>query len=158
MSCIPPRSIANEPSPVTRSEALPTEVDRFLARVTAWATDQPLITAILLVGSYARGAARQDSDIDLILLADSPETYTSNTEWATTFGTPDRMAEEDWGKVTSLRVWYRGGPEVEFGVADTDWGADPSDRGDAQVVGSGYRILYDATGALDLRLQRLCIG
>jgi hypothetical protein len=151
-------SATNRPGQVTATEVVHPQVAQFLEHVTAWATDQPHISAVLLVGSYARGTARDDSDIDLILIADMPDVYTSNTGWVTEFGSPERLAAEDWGKVTSIRVWYQGGPEVEFGIAGSDWGGDPEDRGDAQVVKSGYRILYDATGALGHHLEVLSSG
>jgi predicted nucleotidyltransferase len=43
-------------------------VSDFLDRVTAWATHQPTIAGVALVGSYARGEARPNSDLSRILM------------------------------------------------------------------------------------------
>jgi uncharacterized protein len=44
-------------------------IHEFLDAFVHWASVQEDKQAIALVGSYARGAARTDSDIDLVLLA-----------------------------------------------------------------------------------------
>ena len=46
-------------------------IREFLDTFVAWASAQ----AMALVGSYARGAAKDDSDIDLVILTDRPQTY-----------------------------------------------------------------------------------
>jgi len=50
---------------------------------------------------------------------------------------------EDWGKVTSLRVWYEGGEEVEFGITTPEWVPHPIDEGTWKVISDGIRILFD---------------
>jgi hypothetical protein len=44
--------------------------------------------------------------------------------------------------VTSLRVWYADGPEVEFGFATPGWMASPLDDGTRKVLEDGFRVLY----------------
>jgi hypothetical protein len=66
------------------------------------------------------------------------------------------VEREDWGKVQSVRVFYPGGPEVEFGIASLDWGSDPSDKVTAQVI-RGAKILYTRDARLRSRLE-LAIG
>jgi len=41
------------------------KINQFLDDVTAWASNQPDIQALALVGSYARNAANETSDVDL---------------------------------------------------------------------------------------------
>lgn len=43
-------------------------VERFLQLLVSWAWHEPKIQSVVLVGSYARGAQRPFSDLDLILL------------------------------------------------------------------------------------------
>ena len=50
----------------------PTTAHEFLFRFTAWAASQPDIVAVGLAGSHARGAARPDSDVDLVILSTDP--------------------------------------------------------------------------------------
>ena len=132
-------------------------VDAFLNKVIAWAQHQPEVVAVALVGSHARGTAREDSDIDLVLLTKTPHTFLINTNWVVAFGEPIRQEIEDWGKVTSIRVWYAEGYEVEFGIAGMNWASDPSDEGDARVVKDGIRILYESSRELSTRLSRFAI-
>ncbi len=121
----------------------------FLRAVRDWAAAQPDLLAVLLVGSVARGAARPDSDIDLILICEHPERYQTDDRWLAHFGRPARVAHEDWGWVQSTRVFYEGGPEVEFGITFARWaGVEPLDEGTRRVVADGARILYDPHGLL----------
>jgi hypothetical protein len=60
------------------------------------------------------------------------------------------IAIEEWGKVTSLRVWYATGLEVEFGLAGQDWIEKPIDEGTRKVLQNGYEALLHRTGRLAL--------
>jgi streptomycin adenylyltransferase len=123
-------------------------IDRFFMELREWAAGHEPITGVLLVGSHARGQARADSDLDVVLLARTPERYLDDRSWVERFGSAERVEEEDWGRVTSLRVWYAGGMEVEFGWTDPGWAALLPDPGTREVVSDGARILFDREGAL----------
>lgn len=123
-------------------------IEQFLSAVVRWASAQPDICAVALVGSHARGAAKSTSDVDLVILTICPRRYLEDTGWATTFGTVAGQQLEDWGKVTSLRVWYQDGEEVEFGVTTPDWVAQPIDEGTQRVISDGIRILFDREDCL----------
>ncbi len=117
-------------------------------QIKAWAAQQQDIEAVLLVGSYARGTARADSDVDLVILTTQPERYLRSVAFAETFGIISRSTKEDWGRVTSMRVWYQDGLEVEYGVTLPDWAAQPLDPGTRQVIADGMRVIFDRQGAL----------
>ena len=50
-------------------------IDLILRVVLAWATAQPKIRAVALVGSHTRGTAGPASDIDLVLLTTPPDPF-----------------------------------------------------------------------------------
>ena len=127
-------------------------VSYFLDRVTDWAAHQPTIAAVALVGSHARGEARSDSDVDLVLLCEEPHVFLADTSWIHHLGEVRTCHREDWGMVTSLRVYYTEGLEVEFGMTTLVWAAVPVDPGTRHVVSHGMRILWDREGLL-ARLQ-----
>jgi predicted nucleotidyltransferase len=92
----------------------------FLTGFLSWASEQPDVQGIALVGSYARGAARDDSDIDFVILTDQPHQYLEDVAWIDRFGLVEKHQTEDYGKLTSLRVWYQNGMEVEYGITIKD--------------------------------------
>ena len=128
-------------------------VRAFLQNVVEWAVNEPNLLALALVGSYVRGEASPESDVDLILLLRNPKEYLKDREWISGFGEPGNIVQEEWGKVTSLRVLYADGLEVEFGLANLEWGSDPSDEGDAQVIENGLVVLFEKNGHLSNKLK-----
>jgi predicted nucleotidyltransferase len=119
------------------------QIHPFLSEFSRWAASQPDILAAALLGSYARNEATGASDVDLIILAKDPKTYLRDTWWVQAFGTISRQQFESYGKVTSLRVWYSGGHEVEYAFADETWSALPLDEATATVISDGMQILYE---------------
>jgi len=116
---------------------------QFLNEFVEWALTQPDIRAVALVGSYARNAATETSDVDLVLLTRRPEIFLRDTHWAQRFGTIAHQQLEDYGRVTSIRVWYTDGLEVEYGLTDERWAASPLDEGTRQVISDGMQILFE---------------
>ena len=130
-------------------------VDAFLASFTDWAAAQPGITAVALVGSWANGTARPDSDVDLVVVAADPTPLLADDTWLHRFGALRSVGREDWGLVQSRRVLYDDGLEVEFGVTAAAWLAtDPLDPGTARVIRDGARVLLDERGSLALLVAR----
>ena len=127
----------------------------FLKVFLQWIESQRLVEGAILVDSHARGKARQDSDIDLVLLCTEYESYLQDLGWANDFGKPASVRLEDYGKLTSVRMFYEEGPEVEFGFTQLDWLALPLDVGTVGVLRNGFQIVYDRSGkylALELEL------
>jgi predicted nucleotidyltransferase len=123
-------------------------VEDFLTQVTEWAVARTDILAVALVGSYARGTAHRDSDVDLVVLTATPLEYTAKVDWARQFGSVAGHEIENWGRVTSVRVWYESSLEVEFGFATPEWASAPLDEGTRRVVAGGIRVLMDRDAVL----------
>lgn len=119
------------------------DIRDFLNALVVWASDQSDVQAIALVGSYARGAAREDSDIDLVILTNQPAKYLDDIQWTERFGSLDKYQTEDYGKLISFRVWYLNGPEVEYGITTPDWAATPLDPGTREVILGGMIVLFE---------------
>jgi len=127
-------------------------VETFLRAVSEWASEQPGILAVGIVGSHAKGTAIADSDVDLILVVSDPGLFFANADWINRFGNVRAFRDENWGRLRSLRVYYLTGLEVEFGFASPDWAStEPVDPGTKEVVAGGLRLLYDP----EMRLRRL---
>jgi hypothetical protein len=138
-------------------------VAEVLRRVLAWAKARADVAGVLLVGSWARGAPRLGSDVDLVILVDEPDTLLVETSWVGAFGAERSRHREDWGAVQSLRVVYgdaddvsAGTVELELGIAAPSWAAlDPVDPGTARVVADGWRIVHDPRGLLTALVARV---
>jgi len=111
-------------------------------KVKKWGESEENILAIGLVGSYARNAAKEDSDIDLMILTKDPEIYVSNNSWIEKFAKVKEIKDEIWGQLKTKRVFFENELEVEFNFDKKSW-ANPKDSGTQRVVGDGIRILVD---------------
>ena len=116
--------------------------------ITRWAQAQPDLLALVLVGSYARNAARPDSDIDLVLIVENPARYLDDIAWTGAFGKINQQQLEPYGRVTSIRVWYKAGPEVEFAITGRAWLSLPLDAGTKRVLRDGFKVLYESEAQL----------
>ena len=128
-------------------------IDELLKHVAEWGRSDSRITAVILVGSQARGTATATSDVDLVILTDDPLGLLGQNDWAQSLGSVLRWKDEDWGAVRSRRVWYADGLEVDFGFALPAWLAEPLDVGTRNVVQRGYRMVFDPTGTVASRLH-----
>ncbi len=132
----------------------PDEVESFLQDFSAWAQAQPDIQAAALVGSYARHTATDESDVDPVILAQDPPRYLRQRAWLRRFGEIRRQQREACGRVTSLRVVYADGREVEYGITGVDWAAAPLDEGTRRVIEDGMRILFERQPLLSPHLPK----
>lgn len=119
-----------------------------LKKVGEWSRQHEDIVAVALVGSYARNQARDDSDIDLVVLTTQPESYLENQEWLTYFGEVQSIRKESYGMVTSLHVKYVKDYEVEFAIALPAWANVPTDKDTGSVVAKGLMPIYDPENIL----------
>lgn len=133
-------------------------VSAFLEAFNRWASSQTDVKAIALVGSYARDAAIEDSDVDLLILTTNVDKYINDRSWISLFGEDLECRVEDWGKVTSLRAFYKGGLEVEYGFTTPDWARRPMDSGSLRVVSDGMKILFDAQNILSAVQREVSSG
>jgi uncharacterized protein len=128
-----------------------TEVEAVLEHLTHWARRRADARALALVGSWAYGAPRENSDVDVVLLTDSPESYIHRDDWLPDVDGVRIVRTLDWGPITERRFALRSGLEVELGIATPAWASvDPLDRGTRKVVSDGMRALYDPDRLLAL--------
>ena len=122
---------------------------QLIAKVEEWSQRDDRVVAAGICGSYARGEARPDSDIDFCILTADPESLLEDQAWITELGSTAcvSVAIEDYNLVQSLRVFF-GETEAEFGITDQAWMELPIDRETADVMTDGLRILYDPEGRL----------
>ena len=121
-------------------------IEADLATFSSWASAQPDIEGIAIVGSYARATASESSDIDLMILSTDCPRYLTNVDWLSLCGTVKHYTRETWGRVQTLRAVYSNGIEVEYNFCDPSWAAIPVDEGTHRVANDGLKILFDRKG------------
>jgi nucleotidyltransferase-like protein len=130
---------------------MPPDISAILTDTRRWARSRSDIRALALVGSYASGNARPDSDIDLVIVADAPDTY-QTADWVqSAVGQRGVLGAqlEQFGNVWSMFVALAEGPEIEFTFAQRSWvRTDPPAAEVCRIVRGGIVILYDPHGEL----------
>ena len=98
----------------------------------------------MLVGSYARGAERMGSDVDVVVLTEHLERYAPAQMWFQALRPGARLMRiAAWGPVNEQRYRLRSGLVVEVGITSPDWARVPLDPGTARVLSDGHRVLHD---------------
>ncbi len=131
------------------------EYHRVVCSVTAWADGAHDIIGLAVVGSWARGEPRMDSDLDLVVLTADKKPYATDDRWmvAAVGQRAELVRIQEWGPVTERRVALPSGFEIEFGFVAPTWAStDPLDSGTASVVRAGCLPLHDPSGAFELLL------
>ena len=129
---------------------------QFIENFANWAKTQGNILGVFLVGSYARNSAKDNSDIDFVVITENLGILLNNYAWTKQFGSVADTKKEDYGLVQSLRVFYKDGIEAEFGITTSKWlKTNPVDSGTQKVLLGGYKILFDKDDLLNKFISTL---
>jgi len=128
-----------------------------LGQVKNWAQKRSEILALALVGSYARGEATLESDIDLMVIASDTEVFRQNYDWMYQINWESvsykiqKWNDAQYGVVWSRHVYLSNSKnnltnkikvEISFGLPT--WASiQPIDSGTFGVVSRGCKIIYD---------------
>ncbi len=105
--------------------------------------------AVALIGSWARGMAGADSDVDVVIVTNRAELYVSTDDWAATLGMTELSEPRAWGVLTARRGIAASVVDVEFGITTVAWAdVEPLDPGTRRVVSDGMKVIYDPKGIL----------
>lgn len=117
--------------------------EEFITLIKDWGELTDEVSAIILVGSYARGTYKPTSDIDFVILTTEKDELVSKPDIFNRFGKAQKINVEHYGVVTSIRIWYEDSFEVEYGITDIDWISIPLDSGTHRTLNDGYRVIVD---------------
>jgi peptide-methionine (R)-S-oxide reductase len=126
-----------------------------VAGVVRWAAGRPDVVAVGLAGSQARGTARPDSDVDLVVVTRDRDGYLG---WAGPGAGWADLRTRRWGPLLERRFRLPGGPVVEVGFVPESWAALPADPGTAGVVADGLLVLHDPSGLLTRLVEAVATG
>ncbi|MGI9641587.1 MAG: nucleotidyltransferase domain-containing protein [Acidimicrobiia bacterium] len=118
--------------------------------IRSWAVGDAAIVAVALVGSWARGEPRMDSDADVLVLTET-DRFVEQDDWVSHLcGSHAALVRTaDWGALTERRVRLRSGFEIEFGFAKPSWAEiAPMDPGTREVITDGCETWYDPNNLL----------
>lgn len=119
-------------------------IEVFLQKLKSWSARQSDILAVVLIGSWARGTARTDSDIDIVIISTNPTKLLTEQNWLSELGSIKSITREDWGLMQSLRVIYMDGREIEFGITTKQWiSEDEIELDTGKILSNGAQIIFD---------------
>jgi len=133
------------------------EVRSIIQMVSRWAAEHDDVRGVVVVGSWARDAARTDSDVDIVVLTDTPD-HADAQVWMQLLG-GQLIRLQQWGPLNEVRIRRPSGFEVEMGIVPLSWATTaPVDAGTYQVINDGHSIVYDpdaTLGALSAACRQL---
>ena len=121
-------------------------IEDFFNKLREYARNTLHIKSIIIVGAYARGTNRENSDLDIVIITSNKSDMIANQDFTKDFGEVSQQQTEYYGACTSIRVWYKDGKEVEFGIVEPSWILMPLDTGTYKVLSDGYKIVIDKKG------------
>ena len=125
-----------------------------LKDIKQWAENEKQVESIIVVGSYARGTYKKTSDIDLVIITSNKKEMLKNQNFIKVFGDVNKSQIEYYGACTSIRVWYKDGKEVEFGIVNPTWIEKPLNNGTNKVLSDGFKVIIDKKDYFkDLRIM-----
>jgi uncharacterized protein len=131
--------------------------------VAAWARTRADVRALALLGSWARGNPRPDSDVDLMAISDCAEGYRCSHEWMSEIdfdraGHSIKSSDDaTYGAVWSRHIHLDPAGEIELTFAPRAWASiAPLDAATRAIVNDAFRIILDKDGSL-ARLVRATV-
>lgn len=115
----------------------------FFYELKEYARNTSHIESIIIVGSYVRGTNKENSDLDIVIITSNKSGMIANQDFTKNLGKVYKQQIEYYGACTSIRVWYKDGKEVEFGIVEPSWISMPLDTGTYKVLSDGYKIIID---------------
>ncbi|MFJ5762546.1 nucleotidyltransferase domain-containing protein [Neobacillus sp. NPDC093182] len=119
------------------------KVDFFLENFKEWSEQETNIKGVAVVGSFARGDFHSNSDVDLTIISTNKDLTLESIKNDFNFGNIESSTLEEWGILTSLRIFYNNGLEVEYGVVTDQWVKEPLDEGTKNVVKNGFKVVTE---------------
>lgn len=141
-------------------------IKEILELIRNWAEERSEILALALVGSYARGEATLESDIDLMVIASDTEFFRHNYDWMHQINWESinykiqKWNDAEYGVVWSRHIYlsnlnndlfnnFNNKLKVEISFGLPTWTSiSPIDSGTFGVVSRGCQIIYDPQGIL----------
>ena len=118
-------------------------IENFVNALKNFSANTTYIESVIIVGSYARGTNKKSSDLDIVIITPNKSEMVRNQNFVQNFGEVCKKQTEYYGACTSIRVWYKNGLEVEFGIVEPSWIEKPLDIGTNKVLSDGYKIVLD---------------
>lgn len=118
-------------------------IENFINALKDFSANVSYIESVIIAGSYARGTNKESSDLNIVIITPNKSEMVRNQDFVQNFGEVYKKQTEYYGACTSIRVWYKNGQEVEFGIVEPSWIEKPLDTGTSKVLSDGCKIVID---------------
>lgn len=125
-----------------------------ITRFTSWAKAQDTIMAAIIIGSRARTEVPADewSDLDIILLTDTPEQFIESGDWLENIHSYSIsfLEKTSLGDGIERRVMFDPHLDVDFVILTPEYFAGMLQVKEVQqVFQKGYKVLFDKTDVIN---------
>ncbi|OMF21463.1 hypothetical protein BK133_28260 [Paenibacillus sp. FSL H8-0548] len=108
-----------------------------------WAGGQSHIAGIALVGPCADDENEEETDLSLLLISDKKAKTVEAILHQFQFEAIDELTKEERGPLTSLRISYASGIDMELGVAEEAWLHAPLEQAAEFAFIQGFKVLLE---------------
>lgn len=84
-----------------------TKYEKFIHMLREFAEITTHIESVIIVGSYARGTNKEDSDLDIVIITSNQSEMVAHQDFVLNFGEVIKKQTEYYGACTYVRVWYK---------------------------------------------------
>jgi hypothetical protein len=138
------------------------ETDRLIAVIQWLVTGRDDLRGMAVCGSWARGNPRPDSDLDVLIVAQNPDSLRRDQKWIRELNFSDvgfcylGHKTARYGVVWSAHIELEPEAKLELTFAKESWASvHPIAQGTRDVVTDAFNVLIDKDGALQ-RLRSAC--
>ena len=140
------------------------KLDDILNLTVEFAQGNADVIAVGLCGSWARGNAKSDSDIDLLILVRNKSKF-KKTNWIKDLAFEkinekvEHFKDKIYGLVWSRHIFLNSKAQIEFSFAESSWAnTENLDKGTHKVVSDGFKIIYDPELILNKLVEKVRIA
>lgn len=134
-------------------DLIPSEIgSKFIKEFEHYVKRCDEVICALLIGSYAREEANDDSDVDILMIVADTQKCRNKKELFQHFGKIATIVEETKTITDIKRVYYATGLEVEFGYISNEHIKGKVSNELLEIVKDGYKILK---GTIDINERQV---
>ncbi|WP_028610896.1 hypothetical protein [Paenibacillus harenae] len=114
-----------------------------LYRFVTWAGGQPHIDGIALIGPCADDENEEVTEMSFVIVSDKKTKTAEAILHQFPFDAIEQAMKEERGALTSIRIEYGSGIEVDFGIVEESWLTGELEGAAAASAMEGFKVIWE---------------